>query len=300
MSRSRVSLLILVLAAVAANGGGVPDTRDPRPQLAVRVEIDTSYYRHYLRGGFDTLRSLVQDTIAVLLKRRFGFINWGPGSPAPAETVVVRWRRQSPKPMSPIQLEFALAGKSRDAAPVVSPFEEWAEINERMSRPGEQRPGAVRRAWLQELDTILEARGGEIVAQVVGRVPLNADVAVMQDYLQGVVQVRANEIEAAEEPAPEFRIRALIVDPGPVASLSTVGRGELFFTRCGSQVGTAYYVCHLERLRYRNQTLLIPQDTAAVALIRRARLDSTALYVWAYTSAWLKLAAGGAIYDPRP
>src|SRR3989441_11003770 len=100
MSRSRVSLLILVLAAVAANGGGEPDTRDPRPQLAVRVEIDTSYYRHYLRGGFDTLRRLVQDTIAVLLQRRFGFINSGPGSPAPAESAVESKPAQGSKPVS--------------------------------------------------------------------------------------------------------------------------------------------------------------------------------------------------------
>jgi hypothetical protein len=59
-------------------------------------------------------------------------------------------------------------------------------------------------------------------------------------------------------------------------------------------------VCDLAEVRYRDRAMPTPADTEAVALVRRARFDSTSVHLRSYTPAGVATAAGGAMLpEPR-
>jgi hypothetical protein len=270
--------------------------RDPatpltiRPAVALSFEITAPVYRGLLRDrqcvqACRTLQRQLEESLRVILSRRFGFVHWEAGGPPPADTAQLRLMQSGASPVANPVREVTVRGQAAGRVPSLPlPFETWAEASQRAGTDA----ASLRAAWIRKADSILAEKGPQAVTEILGRVPLNADVTLDAASLKAHVAIPRDTISAAETPRPEFVVRIEVRETVPFPTVDSVG---LVLRRCKAHTGVGY-VCEMDEV--------VPSDPSAPIqapreVMNRAQIKVVSLHLKQYWARTVATAPGGAL-----
>jgi hypothetical protein len=250
-----VVLLFITPRAIASP----PVPREPvRSQAAVSFDIMADLYRLRLDGAAgqcavrcQTVRTQLAEQLRTLFDSRYRFVVWSRGTAAPPrDTVLLRLRQVALG--KPLELELRLADSARarmyGVVPVSIAFEQYHAAAIRPA--GEWAPDRLLRAWADTVARRLDATS-DVVPNVVGRLPLTAQVTLAPDQLNTTVFVSPDSLRVSPGEKVAFTIRLSISER--VLSETLNGIGELQLEGC--EVSTARnYVCRKRAFRWRDST----------------------------------------------
>lgn len=264
--RSRARSAALALGVCIALLSGTPRAiaapivpRAPvRSQAALSFDIMADLYRLRLDGAAgqcaahcQTVRTQLAEQLRTLFDTRYRFVVWSRNTgAAPRDTVVLRLRQVGVG--KPLELELRLADSARARAygvvPVTIPFEQY--YNAAIRPPSEWAPDRLLRAWSDTLARRLDATA-DVVPNVVGRLPLAAQVTLAPDAANSIVFVSPDSLRVSPDERVGFTIRLDISERVNTQTVS--GIGELQLDRCVLST-TRNYVCRKRAFRWGDST----------------------------------------------
>lgn len=287
-SRGRFAALALALGAIRADRP--PPAATVRPAMALAVDVQGTDYELKFKNNRPELVKLLRDSVRSVLGRNFGFLRWEDGTGA-TDTLVLSFQQRTELQNA----EFALAVRGSRvpegvaAKPVT--FETFIDIQDRV----DWSPATVGPQWVARLDRFIQTSRNQMVGEVFSRVPLDLEaptdrIRIFLDPEPAVqLLIGPDELNAAVNVPPSFRLALNVLDPGPPASNAT---GVVELTGCAPSPDQPGYACQMGDLTYRSSTTTA---LARLALLKRAKLSPVALYVQAYQPARFSSGAGGVI-----
>jgi hypothetical protein len=288
-SRGGVFLALVWLSAIGADSRSLSPA-SVRPAMALAVEVDGQDYQIKLRDKQTELVALFHDSVRAVLGRNFGFVRWDDSTPA-TDTLVLRVQQKTEILNAELALKLRGSRIPTPVDPRPIPFETFMDIQERQ----DWRPAAVAALWVARLDRMFQASRDEMVSEVFSQVPLALDApsgrirVFITPELAVQVKIAPEELNAAVNVAPRFRLQLQITDPQPPSS-NAIGSVEL--TGCESSNDEPGYACQMGNLTYRGA---VGSAAAKRDVLTRSTLTPLALYVQNYQPARFQAGAGGLI-----
>lgn len=289
-SKLLIGLAALTLPMVSDSSGRHAPV-DVRPDVAVVVGMTGPDFELALgRASRDTLLRLIRESLPQVLERNVGFLDWGGEAGVATDTLEVNWVQRADDPHDAmLHLTFKGVRIKSAAATGPMPFERWEDLLSRVWTPRD-----VSRDWSVIADTLLKRERGDLVESLFGQMPLDLTpitrrVRPHNRDLRVSVELRPDEIRAAEAPTPEFLLQVRVRDPLPPGS---VGDGSLKLRGCNRTEDQKGYVCRMGRFIYQDDTTTAEERRDVLA---RVELVPLSLHLLRYTPSSIQIGPGGTV-----